>query len=160
MGYYQRSRRVAWLSLVVILICSGCWKSQAPMNDKVEGTLKVNGIPLVGASIQFVPDGVSGLLTGYALTDAQGHFEMQTGELPGAVLGKHSVIIQVGRGNASRANDPQAAQPDGGNPVPAAPKGNPTLPPGYSDLRKPLLTVDVTPDRHTDYNFDLGKPSK
>ncbi len=154
----QGWRRPAWLGLVVIVTSFGCGQAPPPMNDNVQGTLKVNGTPAVGVMIEFVPDGVSGLLSASAITDSQGHFEMQTGEHPGAVIGKHIVIIQVGRGLSTRDNDPQAAQPDENNPAPA--KGTSRIPPGYSDLRKPLLTVEVTADRHTDYNFDLKKTSE
>ena len=101
------------------------------------------------------------MLSGSAITDPQGHYEMQTGEHPGAILGKHSVIIIAGRGNTSRANDPQAAQPpDDNNAAPAPAKGNPKIPPGYSDLQKPLLTVEVTADKHTDYDLNLGSKTK
>jgi hypothetical protein len=150
-------RQLASLGFVVLVTCGGCWKSQVPMNDRVEGTVKLNGTPLVGVVVEFVPEKVSGLLSGSAITDGQGHYEMQTGDQPGAVIGKHNVIILVGRGNAGRGNDPQAANADDNNPAPSSLKGNPRIPPGYSDLQKPLLTVEVTADKHTDYNFDLGK---
>ncbi len=125
------------------------------MNNDVQGTVKVDGTPLAGVMVEFVPDGVSGLLSGSAITDAKGHYEMQTGEHPGAVIGKHHVILIAGR-SAGRG-DPQAAQPDENNPAPPTTKGGPRIPPGYSDLRKPLLTVEVTADKHTDYNLDLSK---
>lgn len=159
MKHNEKWRRLAWLCLGIAASCVGCWKAQAPMNDKVEGTIKVNGVPLAGVVVEFVPDGVSGLLMGTAITDPKGHYEMQTGELPGAVLGKHSVIILVGRGapTASRAADPQAAPADD-NLAPPPPKSNPKVPPGFSDVRKPLLSVEVTADKHTDYDFDLAKP--
>jgi hypothetical protein len=160
MNNYQTTRRLGQLSLAVLLTCVGCWKAHVPMNDKVEGTVKLNGKPVVGVLVAFVPDGVSGLLSGSAITDANGHYEMQTGEQPGAVLGKHSVLIHVGRGNTSRADDPQAAQPDAANTAPAPAMGAARVPPGYSDLQKPLLKVEVTADKHTDYDFDLGKSAK
>ena len=160
MNKYQIPRRLARLSLVVLVTCVGCWKANAPMNEKVEGTVKVNGKPLAGVIVSYVPEGVSGLLSGSAITDANGHYEVQTGESPGAVIGKHSVLIHVGRGLASRANDPQAAQPDPANSAPAPATNAARIPPGYSDLQKPLLTVEVTADKHTDYDFDLGKTTK
>ena len=121
MNNHETARRLGLLSLTVLLTCVGCWKANVPMNDKVEGTIKVSGKPLAGVVVAFVPDGVSGILSGSAITDANGHYEMQTGEQPGAVLGKHSVLIHVGRGTSSRANDPQAAQADSGPaPVKAA----------------------------------------
>ena len=144
------------LSLTVCL--SGCGKSPPPMNDNVQGTVKVNGTPLVGVLVQFVPQGESGLLSGSAITDAQGHYEVQTGEHPGAILGKHSVIIVAGRGQhfaGQRPSGCSAARRQ--QPAPAAPKGNPRIPPGFSDLQKPQLTVEVTADKHTDYDLELGK---
>jgi hypothetical protein len=156
MNNYQIGRRLASLSFAVLVACAGCGKALAPMNDKVEGSIKVNGKPVGGVLVSFVPDGVSGLLSGSAITDPNGKYEIQTGELPGAVIGKHNVLIQVGRGNPSRANDPQAVAGDPANAAAAPAKDSPRIPPGYSNLQKPLLTVEVTADRHTDYDFDLG----
>ncbi len=153
----QTLRRLASTAFAALLISSGCGKAPPPMNNDVQGTVKINGAPLAGVMVEFVPDGVSGLLSGSAITDGQGHYEMQTGDHPGAVIGKHHVILIAGRSSNGRGNDPQAAQPDENNPVPPTTKGSPRIPPGYSDLRKPLLTVEVTADKHTDYNLELGK---
>ncbi|HEV8061996.1 MAG TPA: hypothetical protein VGP68_19110 [Gemmataceae bacterium] len=150
-------RPLASLGIIAFFVCSGCGTAPPPMNNDVQGTVKVNGTPLAGVMVEFVPDGVSGLLSGSAITDGQGHYEMQTGDHPGAVIGKHHVILIAGRSSNGRGNDPQAAQPDENNPAPPTTKGSPRIPPGYSDLRKPLLKVEVTPDKHTDYDLELGK---
>jgi hypothetical protein len=142
--------------LALFLTAVGCSDGKPPMNGDVQGVAKFNGAPLVGVVVQFVPDGVSGLLSANATTDAKGHFELFTGDQPGAVVGKHKVIVLVGRGNASRADDPQAAQAD--NSAPAAASGKaPRLPAWTSDLRQTKITMDVTADKHAGYDFDLGK---
>jgi hypothetical protein len=150
-----RRRHIScFFGLCLLAISSGCGKSQPPMNDDVQGSLKVNGTPLVGVMVQFVPEDISGQYTASAVTDAKGHFEMRTEDQPGAVIGKHKVIVLVGR-EGGRANDPQAAQasdPTAGSST----KGNPPLPPGYSDLRKTPLTIDVTKDKRG-FDLELGK---
>jgi hypothetical protein len=156
MKYSMSRLQLTWICLSICVIASGCSKATAPMNENVQGTIKVNGAPVPEVVVQFVPDAMPGLLSGTGITDSKGHFEIQTADQPGAVIGKHKVIILVGRGGG-RPNDPQAAQPDPANPAPAAGKGAPRIPPGFSDLQKPLLSVEVTADRHTDYDFDLAK---
>jgi hypothetical protein len=150
----RRRQILATFALGFLLMCMGCGKSQPPMNDDVQGTLTVNGAPLVGVMVQFVPENISGEYTASAVTDAKGHFDLRTLDQSGAVIGKHKVIVLVGR-EGGRANDPQAAQPNDAGAAPIA-KNNPQVPPGYSDLRKTTLTIDVTADKHG-YDLELGK---
>ena len=145
---------VAWLC-PILLLASGCSSGKPPMNNDVQGVVKLNGTPLPGVIVQFVPDGVSGLLSASAITDSQGHFELSTNDQPGAVIGQHKVLIIAGRGNASRANDPQAPQMDATNQAAPAAKAIPRLPSGCGDLRQSKVTLDVTADKHNGYDVIL-----
>ncbi len=129
------------------------------MNNDVQGVVKLNGTPLPGVIVQFVPEEQSGLLSGTAISDAQGHFELFTGDQPGTVIGKHKVLVIVGRGNTSRANDPQAPQMDDGNQPATASKAIPRLPPGCGDLRLTKISHEVTADKHSGYDVNLTTSS-
>ena len=148
-------RKLIYLPLVFLAGVPGCSSGKPPMNNNVQGVVKLNGTPLAGVIVQFVPDGISGLLSASAISDAQGHFELVTNDEPGAVIGKHKVVIIAGRGNSSRANDPQAPQLDAGNQAAAMPKTTPRLPPGCGDLRQSKITLDVTADKHDGYDIAL-----
>ncbi len=156
MTFEGQLRKLIYLSLVFLAGVPGCSGGKPPMNNNVKGVVKINDTPLVGVVVQFVPDGVSGLLSASAISDAQGHFELFTGEEPGAVIGKHKVVIIAGRGNASRANDPQAPQLDAGNQAATMPKATPRLPPGCGDLRQSKITMDVTANKHDGYDIALS----
>jgi hypothetical protein len=89
------------------------------------------------------------------VTDEQGHFKLQCDNgKPGALVGKHHVVVLQGRGDAgSRADDPQA--PRGAEAVPATRPGTrrPSVPGAYMLAAKTPLLIDVTPDRHS---YDLA----
>jgi hypothetical protein len=122
----------------------------------VEGTVTVNGTPLAGVLVEFVPEREESLPTSNGLTDANGHYKMKCGLKNGAYISKHRVVIHIGR---SAGRGPEAPPDAGGAPQPkAAPKTNPVLavPDQYKIAATSPLTVDVTADRHT-YDLDLGK---
>jgi hypothetical protein len=139
--------------LLVLLASGGCSKTP-PLNPDVEGTLTVNGTPLVGVLVEFVPEREESLPTSNGLTDANGHYKMKCGTKNGAYISKHRVVIHIGR-----SAGPGAAPPDaGGVAQPSRPtaRTNPPVPDQYKIAATSPLSVDVTADRHT-YDFDLGK---
>jgi hypothetical protein len=141
------------LSCLLLLAGGGCGKKSPPLNESVEGTAKIDGTPLANVTIQFVPDGTVALPTSSATTDEQGHFKLQCENgKPGAVLGKHHVVVLQGRGDANaRADDPQA--PRGAEGAPAGKSGRrPSVPGVYMLAAKTPLLIEVTPDRHS---YDL-----
>lgn len=126
----------------LLLFLAGCGNRGPAFNDKVEGTLTVDGAPLGQAMVQFVPDPQPGVdappSTG--LTDANGRFLlMHDRNKPGAAVGKHHVVILQGRAEAN-PDDPAA---------PAVPAQTaPKLPQVYTMAGRTPLQVEVTADRH------------
>src|SRR5437660_8454049 len=99
---------VGWLG-VLALCAGGCGGKSVTYNDSVEGTVKMDGTPLVGVVVEFVPDGTERLPQSTGYTDEQGHFTLQCdNKKAGAVIGKHHVVIHPGRGGA-RPDEIQAA---------------------------------------------------
>ena len=116
-------RWLGCLSFALLLAGGGCGKHAPALNESVEGTAKIDGTPLAGVTVHFVPDGQVSLPTSSGVTDEQGHFKLQCENgKPGALVGKHHVVVLQGRGDAgSRADDPQA--PRAAEAAPAARPG-------------------------------------
>ena len=75
---------------VLLLVLAGC--PTAPTREPlelvpVEGTVTLDGEPLVGASVMF-----GGISVGE--TDANGHYELAQGERKGCAVGEHQVVIE------------------------------------------------------------------
>ena len=136
-----------------LLIAVGCSKSE-PMNEQVEGTVKLDGAPLANVVVEFVPnlkqDTQAPIST--ATTDASGHFQLMcANEKPGAIIGPHNVLIHGRRGGDS-ANNEMDAQPTKSN------TGNPTIPTIYQSAAKTPIKVDVTASQHSyEINVASGK---
>ena len=65
------------LLLLVSLMClQGCKKSTAIKTDLVTGVVTMNGSPLAGATVTFLPDGTGNTAVG--TTDASGKYTLQT----------------------------------------------------------------------------------
>jgi hypothetical protein len=145
------------LSFLLLLAGGGCGKHVA-QNDSVEGIARIDGTPLAGVMVQFVPDGQERLPMSSGVTDEQGHYTLQCENgKPGALVGKHHVVVLQGRGDgAARADDPQA--PRGVEAAPAAPAGTrrPSVPSVYALASKTPLVVEVTADRHA-YELQLSR---
>src|SRR5437762_2404501 len=91
-------RRMAGLvGLWLTLLSAGCGGKSPPVLTEAEGMVLLDDEPLPHAYVQFVPQ-----LTGFgaeynstAVTDEAGKFKLvcyKTG-LPGAVIGKHGVVV-------------------------------------------------------------------
>jgi len=77
------------ISAVVVAALAGCGGSRT---SPVEGIVLLDGKPLVGASVQFVPQGTGRDATGQ--TDASGEFSMSTfNPKDGVVPGDYKVVI-------------------------------------------------------------------
>ena len=64
---------------------------------QVEGTVRIDGQPLSGVLVTFVPEetGSGAKIRSMGLTDTTGHYELRAEiQQNGAVIGKHSVIIE------------------------------------------------------------------
>ncbi len=151
------AKRTGWFLLagcgfLVLLAGGGCSK-MPPLNSDVEGTVTVNGTPLVAVLVEFVPDREESLPTSNGLTDASGHYKMKVGTKSGAYICKHRVVIHIGRSGGGTAPPDAGGAPQPGR---ATTRVNPPVPDAYKILATSPLTVEVTAERHT-YDFDLGK---
>ena len=96
-GCMPSPQRWALLTAVPLLIglVSGCGSSGPPKPAVVaaKGKIAVDGTPLVGAKLFFVPEG-TGAKDAAAASDASGNFELVTEGIPGAVPGRYKVLVQ------------------------------------------------------------------
>jgi hypothetical protein len=82
-------------SWVLLLVASGVAVLQAGCGDSLNlapttGTVTYNGKPVEGANVTFVPE--KGPI-GTGTTDAAGKYSITTDGKPGAIVGKHGVMI-------------------------------------------------------------------
>ncbi len=98
----MRSLLIGFTRLVVpvalSLVAVGCgYKPDLPPTAEVSGTVTVDGQPLPGAMIQFVPDAQKGTkgAAGVAASDEKGHFEVTTAGVKGALVGSHKIRVEA-----------------------------------------------------------------
>ena len=146
-------RKLRVLLPLLLLLCSACGRRSWAMNEQVEGTVKLDGTPLANVMVQFVPDLDPKVQApqSSAVTDEKGHFVLTCdNKKPGAVIGKHNVLVLAGRGDNS-APDPDAP------PEQAVPKSKrPAVPQAYTVTSRTPLKISVTGDQHT---YDLALKS-
>lgn len=136
------------LSLSVLLLCY-CGCSGSPKNvAAVEGTVTLDGEPLVNADISFFPE--SGARASVGTTDENGKYVLKyTRRAKGAVIGKHKVTVFI--------NEPQddARYDDPAGKKSAATKTEmKTLPLEYTDKEKTELNRTVESGSNT-FDFEL-----
>src|SRR5207247_1376983 len=108
---------------VFIIALSGCGSSRT---SRVEGVVLLDGKPLAGASVQFVPRGTGHDATGQ--TDASGQFVMSTFKpRDGAVPGTYKVVISppLGAADTTQYATAEAAMSAA---TKSPPKNEPTTP--------------------------------
>lgn len=82
-------RLLVFLSLLSITV--GCGSSDRPPIGGVEGTITLDGEPLVEAGVTFVIQGARGSM---GFTDDQGYYELKYLKgVMGAAVGQHRVLI-------------------------------------------------------------------
>jgi hypothetical protein len=98
----MRSTRVgiARLALLAVLsfITIGCgYKPDLPPTAEVSGTVTLDGQPLPGAMIMFLPDPKKGTkrASGVAASDEKGHFDVTTAGVKGALVGSHKIRVEA-----------------------------------------------------------------
>jgi len=128
MYIYQFSYKCA-LAVVALLGASaiGCGSS-GPQLEAVTGTITKDGVPFVGADLEFYPAGEGA--ASYGRSDENGNFALRysTGR-PGAVPGEHLVTVIGGSVDASKL---PAVPSDNG----VASEGEPLAPIGNPDAAK------------------------
>ena len=132
-----------WVMLSV-LAAAGC--SSAPRLTEVNGVVLLDGKPLAGVRIEFIPEDSADrrLPFSQAETDDNGRYELRCENTqPGAVIGQHKVIVR----RPSIRPAPDAPPPPSG----------PAIPVAYQSVLNTPLTVDVKADQKS---YDLVLKSK
>src|SRR5437899_202900 len=138
---------LVYVGFCALLAGTGCESGpKYELNDKVEGVVTIDGIPLPNVAVQFIPQGESGTKKvalqaplSQGQTDEKGHFDLICSDKPGAVIGKHKVVILPGRG---RGDDRDAAvAPEG---QAQAGKRIPPVPEQYKIAGTTPAAVEVT----------------
>jgi hypothetical protein len=151
----KKSRPIRVTVALTLLLVGACrsgpnWK----YNEQVEGTVKIDGVPVPNVMVRFVPDDptVQGpASSGY--TDEKGHFTLTCeNQKAGAIIAKHNVLIVAGRsGPADELEGKGRGAPAAGKRV--------FVPPVYSNPLQTPLQVEVTPDKHT-YDLALSRSAQ
>jgi hypothetical protein len=125
--------------LFLLLSLTGCGGSFS----SVEGTVTLDGKPLPGASVQFVPQESGRVAT--AGTDSSGHFVMSTADPgDGVIPGSYKVVITPPAGVADTTQ--YASSDDAMNAAAKAPAKKatgPTVPAKYTRPDQTPLTQEV-----------------
>ena len=142
--------RFASLPLLLLLAClgSGCGSRPLPLNDKVEGVVRYEGVPLAGVRVDFLPESGYGRTapSSTAMTDAEGRFELACADdKSGAVVARHRVTVVQGR-RAGAGDERDAVVVGQGFRLPAV----------YALAAQTPLRVTVTQGQHV-YDLDLKR---
>jgi hypothetical protein len=87
-------RQVFLFGSVAILL-AGCGDG-GPQLCEVEGTVTLDGKPVPGVELTFVPQNVPTTMVSYGLTDEAGHYELAfTAAKTGAIPATHHVRVDV-----------------------------------------------------------------
>jgi hypothetical protein len=153
----MRARGVHLLALVGLVLI-GCGGRTKP----VRGVVTLDGTPVAGATVLFMPDGQDGGRPASGFTSSDGTFQLTTFKPDdGALPGKYRVLIQ----KTEAAKDPGTAQQSALQRARAKiedrslkKRRKPTLPRAYAkfDTTPLRCTVPVTDDPVT---FDLNAPA-
>jgi hypothetical protein len=133
----------------------------------VEGTVSLRGEALAGIQVSFVPDTEQDTAgpRSVAFTDKDGHYKLMCDNgSPGAVVGRHRVLLHDTRILGHKAPAPpmlppvgdRKAPPDEGAASAAKPKFPPgsRIPPRYSRVSDTPLVEEVLPGPQTvDFNL-------
>ncbi|MBA2115920.1 hypothetical protein [Bremerella alba] len=114
------SQRLVFASFFVVLLSGmGCYQTGPPLGY-VEGTVTLDGQPIEGLTLRFVPKGNEGT-TSYAETDVDGNYTARfTFRQEGVLIGEHDVVFE--------------------RPIGADERGIATFPKGY-ERRNAITTV-------------------
>ena len=89
---FPRRRVLAALPLALACLAAGCSRSDRPPLGRVGGTVTLDGSPLAGALMVFIPDGPG--RSAIATTDSVGRYELAyLRDIAGANVGTHTVRI-------------------------------------------------------------------
>ena len=144
------------LLLVAAVGCvlAGCSNSDAAQGQQpvypVSGQVLANGQPLVGATVQFLPQQES-LPSAVASTDEQGRFQLMTYEQgDGAVAGKHRITVKKLESVAAKEIEPGVLDPRG-----AVTQARSAIPTKYADPATSGLTAEVVAEGKNEVTLTL-----
>jgi len=104
-------RQASCASLLALLLC-GCGDG-GPQLCEVEGTVTLDGKPLPGVELTFVPQNVPATMISYGLSDESGHYELAfTASKTGAIPATHHVRVDI-PGGKERAKLKKKYLPEG-----------------------------------------------
>ena len=158
-------RKNAWcllpLLMSVVALTAGCPGSAGGLpTHKVTGAVTMNGAPVIGATVTFVPQ-KKGIPAAIGMTDAQGNYTLQTyAPGDGAVEGDFKVTVTkyvAAAAPAEASHDPTGATGASGTPSHGGPKnagstGGSALPEKFSKADSSPFMVTVAKGDNT---FDL-----
>jgi hypothetical protein len=125
-----------WPLSLLLLAALGCGKSDRVPVVPVSGTVTLNGEPLPGAAVTFIPAGETLGTGGSAVTAADGSYTLTSREGRGLVPGEYRVTIS------------RWLRPDGSPPpaevAPIDSDARETLPERFSDRDQTILTATVS----------------
>ncbi len=143
------------LMLSTTLLAAGCggsssdrWTENRPKTIPASGVVTLQGRPVEGASVSFVPADRAGTAA-FALTDAEGRFDLNTfSEKDGAVAGQYTVTVT----KKSVETTPNPKDPNG-PPLKSVEKSD--LPVRYASSGTSKLTASVSDSGDNQFQFDL-----
>ena len=147
-----RSTGALLAGLAVMALPAGCSKAPPPI-VQAEGIVRLDGKPLKGAAVRFIPlidYGAAYVASG--VTDASGRFRLTCNGQDGACACENRVLVMEAdipaklQSEYAQAELAKYFRDLGGRP----------LPPRYANLTESPLTATVTPDR-AEYDFDLTR---
>ena len=98
-----------------LFLLAGCGTSDRPSLAPASGIVKLDGVPVEGASVTFHP--TEGGRPGSGVTDAQGRYTITTfQDAPGAAVGDHNVTVMKISGPGAyvlTGDSPATTQPNG-----------------------------------------------
>lgn len=145
-------------ALILAAATPGCGKSDDLKLAPVSGKLLMNGAPLEGASLLFLPDADPKLPSGSDLSGQGGTFKAMTRNRPGLVPGKYKVVVTKPIADASKkapkeiADDPYMAKLAG--------LGKDESPDIYAAAETTPLKLEVPEGGEEGIEFDLKSGSK
>ena len=148
----------------VVVGLAGCAPTSDVGASTVTGTVTLNGAPVEGATVSFVPADDAGKIAA-GTTDAQGKFTLTTVKAgDGAVPGAYNVAISkvegaVAAGGAMTEESRQASMPGAGR-APAPVEVKDLLPTKYKSAKDSGLTAEVKSGGGNDFTFTLEGEAK
>jgi len=133
-----------------VAACRHEQKSDVPLVP-VTGEVNLEGTPLEGATVEYIPSGATRGQGGSGLTDYKGLFEISSpyGE-PGLTEGDYKVVV-------NKIELPPGAVVDPEKMGPADNPGRELVAPNYSDRAKTTLKAKVPPSGKAHHKFSVKK---